>query len=242
MIAAHCSYCRSVEAFRAASPCLNPMLVAWPPPCDPTRARPQDRLARLRRNGVARLNGFVVFVAADCPGDIVRARVTKVKRSHAEALRSRSSSRGAAGRRALRALSGLRRLPVPGPRVRGAARRRRPTRSPTRCAGSAGPTNRRSSRSSRPSRSSTTATSSSTRSPRRPTARRSASTGRALGRGARHRRCWLTTDLGNAIREAVRDWARASASRRTTRPSTRASCVTSSSARAGTRARRSSSS
>src|SRR4051794_15492021 len=37
-------------------------------------------------NGVARLNGFVVFVRRGLPGDRVRARVTKVKRSFAEAL------------------------------------------------------------------------------------------------------------------------------------------------------------
>jgi 23S rRNA (uracil1939-C5)-methyltransferase len=37
-------------------------------------------------HGVARLNGFVVFVRRGLPGDTVRARVTKVKRSHAEAV------------------------------------------------------------------------------------------------------------------------------------------------------------
>src|SRR4051812_49480646 len=37
-------------------------------------------------NGVARLDGFVVFVRRGLPGDRVRARVTKVKRRHAEAL------------------------------------------------------------------------------------------------------------------------------------------------------------
>jgi 23S rRNA (uracil1939-C5)-methyltransferase len=37
-------------------------------------------------NGVARLNGFVVFVRRGLPGDTVRARVTKVKRRHAEAV------------------------------------------------------------------------------------------------------------------------------------------------------------
>jgi 23S rRNA (uracil1939-C5)-methyltransferase len=37
-------------------------------------------------NGVARLNGFVVFVRRGLPGDTVRARVTTVKRSHAEAV------------------------------------------------------------------------------------------------------------------------------------------------------------
>ena len=37
-------------------------------------------------NGVARLDGYVVFVRRGLPGDRVRARVTKVKRSHAEAI------------------------------------------------------------------------------------------------------------------------------------------------------------
>jgi 23S rRNA (uracil1939-C5)-methyltransferase len=37
-------------------------------------------------NGVARTDGFVVFVRRGLPGDTVRARVTKVKRNHAEAL------------------------------------------------------------------------------------------------------------------------------------------------------------
>jgi 23S rRNA (uracil1939-C5)-methyltransferase len=36
-------------------------------------------------NGVGRLNGFVVFVRGALPGDCVRARVTKVKRGFAEA-------------------------------------------------------------------------------------------------------------------------------------------------------------
>ena len=37
-------------------------------------------------NGIARLNGFVVFVRRGLPGDRVLARVTKVQRRHAEAL------------------------------------------------------------------------------------------------------------------------------------------------------------
>src|ERR687897_3062517 len=37
-------------------------------------------------NGVARLNGFVVFVRRGLPGDRVRARITKVKRGFAEGL------------------------------------------------------------------------------------------------------------------------------------------------------------
>ena len=78
------------------------------------------------------------------------------------------------------------------------------------CAASAGSRTPRSSRSSRPSRSSTTATSSSTRS-RRP---------RKAPRAGFHlagrwdavfdvEQCWLTTDLGNAVREAVDAWAKA---------------------------------
>jgi 23S rRNA (uracil1939-C5)-methyltransferase len=37
-------------------------------------------------NGVARVNGFVVFVRGALPGDLVRARVTKAKRGFAEAV------------------------------------------------------------------------------------------------------------------------------------------------------------
>ena len=37
-------------------------------------------------NGVARLDGFVVFVRGGLPGDRVRARVTKAKRGFAEAV------------------------------------------------------------------------------------------------------------------------------------------------------------
>src|SRR6476646_2021773 len=37
-------------------------------------------------HGVARLDGFVVFVRAGFPSDTVRARVTKVQRRHAEAV------------------------------------------------------------------------------------------------------------------------------------------------------------
>ena len=38
-------------------------------------------------NGVGRLDGFVVFVRGGLPGDLVRARATKVKRGFAEATR-----------------------------------------------------------------------------------------------------------------------------------------------------------
>src|SRR4029078_11013812 len=38
--------------------------------------------------GVSRLDGFVVFVRGGLPGDVVRARATKVKRGFAEATRT----------------------------------------------------------------------------------------------------------------------------------------------------------
>src|SRR4051794_17305830 len=47
-------------------------------------------------NGVARTGGFVVFVRRGLPGDRVRARVTKVKRSHAEARAGGVLARGPA--------------------------------------------------------------------------------------------------------------------------------------------------
>jgi len=46
-------------------------------------------------NGVARLTGFVVFVRRGLPGDTVRARVTKVKRNHAEAIATEIVEAGA---------------------------------------------------------------------------------------------------------------------------------------------------
>ena len=39
-------------------------------------------------NGVGRIDGFVVFVRGGLPGDLVRARATKVKRGFAEAMRT----------------------------------------------------------------------------------------------------------------------------------------------------------
>jgi 23S rRNA (uracil1939-C5)-methyltransferase len=45
-------------------------------------------------NGVARLDGFVVFVRRGLPGDTVRARVTKVHRRHAEAVATEVLAKG----------------------------------------------------------------------------------------------------------------------------------------------------
>ena len=100
-------------------------------------------------NGVARLDGFVVFVRRGLPGDTVRARVTKVKRSHAEAIAVEVLEPGPSGSR--------RRARTSRPAAAAASRisptrrrsRRRRRRCATRCAGSAASPSRRSSRSSR---------------------------------------------------------------------------------------------
>ena len=160
-------------------------------------------------NGVARLNGFVVFVKRGLPGDLVRARVTKVKRSHAEAVAVEvvepSAERVDAPCAHFPACGGCRfqdlaydaQLEAKQEQVREALRR---------IGGIAEPPVER----IVPAESqffyrnkleySFTAT----------------PDGPALGfhRAGRWdevleiEKCWLTTDLGNAIRGAVRDWAR----------------------------------
>ena len=139
-------------------------------------------------NGVARLDGFVVFVRRGLPGrSRPRARDEGEAKPRRGARPSTCSSpaRRASTRRA--PLPGLRRLPLPGSRLRGADRGeggagrdalQRIGGSPT-C---------RSSRSSRPSRRSTTATSSSTRSRRTPDGPDAGpAPGGSLGRGAADR-------------------------------------------------------
>ena len=161
-------------------------------------------------NGVARLDGFVVFVRRGLPGDRVRARVTKVKRSHAEALATEvlrpGPQRVEAPCEHFPACGGCRFQDL----AYEAQLEQKQRRCATRCSASRASPSRRSRRSSRASRrSSTTATRSSTRSRRRPTGRRSASTGPGRWDEVLDiEQCWLTTDLGNGIRDAVRDWAR----------------------------------
>ncbi|TMM20568.1 MAG: 23S rRNA (uracil(1939)-C(5))-methyltransferase RlmD [Actinobacteria bacterium] len=162
-------------------------------------------------NGVARLNGFVVFVRRGLPGDRVRARVTKVKRSHAEALATEVLRPGpqrvdapcahfpACGGCRFQDLAYEAQLAQKQAQVRDALQR---------LAGIAEPPleqilpcepeifhyrNK--------------LEYSFTRTPEGP----------ALGFHRAGRwdevldisKCWLTTDLGNAVRDAVRDWARA---------------------------------
>jgi 23S rRNA (uracil1939-C5)-methyltransferase len=160
-------------------------------------------------NGVARLDGFVVFVRRGLPGDVVRARVTKVKRSHAEALAVEVVSPGprrveapcahypACGGCRFQDLAYEAQVDAKAAQVEDALRR---------LAGIADP----------PLEPIVPAESvfhyrnkleySFTQTP----------SGPALGFHKAGRwdevleveRCWLTTDLGNAIRDAVRDWAR----------------------------------
>ena len=195
-------------------------------------------------NGVARLNGFVVFVRRGLPGRHgARPGDEREAESRGGAGARGRRARPRAGGGAVHALPRLRRLPLPGSRLRGADRGEggagaggpAPDRRPSR--------SRRSSRSSRPSRSSTTATSSSTRSRRRRPGRRSASTRPAAGT-----RCSTSSAAGSRlISETPSGWRCATGRARsscppTTRPSTPGICGTSSSAKAATPGRRSSSS
>ena len=185
------------------------------------RASSQRRGARAPRStrsptaaaASAAMTGSSSSSAAALPGDTVRARVTKVKRGFAEGVVDASSSRPSAlaRRRAVPALSGSAAAAASrtSPTSVQLAEKARQVRDALVAHRAASPS-RRSSRSCRPRRSSATATSSSTRS-------RQAEDGldarlpsrRPLGRGASgSRSAWLTTDLGNAIRLAVRDWAR----------------------------------
>jgi 23S rRNA (uracil1939-C5)-methyltransferase len=161
-------------------------------------------------NGVARLNGFVVFVRRGLPGDTVRARVTKVKRSHAEALAvdivQPSDKRVEAPCTHYPACGGCRfqdlayeaQLEAKQDQVEDALRR---------IGGIAEP----------PLESIVPAESQFFYRNKLEYSFTATPAGPALGfhRAGRWdevvevEQCWLTTDLGNAIRNAVRDWARA---------------------------------
>jgi 23S rRNA (uracil1939-C5)-methyltransferase len=160
-------------------------------------------------NGVARTNGFVVFVRRGLPGDRVRARVTKVKRNHAEALAVEVLEPGAqrvdapcahypaCGGCRFQDLSYEAQVASKEEQVADALRRlgavTEPPLEPIIPAESVFHYRNKLEYSF-------------TRTP----------SGPALGFHLAGRwdevleveRCWLTTDLGNAIRHAVRDWAR----------------------------------
>ena len=160
-------------------------------------------------NGVARLDGFVVFVRRGLPGDTVRARVTKVQRRHAEAVATEVLEPGPQRVEApcshFPACGGCRFQDLAYD-AQVAAKHAWVDDSLRRIAGIAEP----------PLEpivpaedASTTATRWSTRSRRARTGPSSACTAPAAGtRCSRSSSCWLTTELGNAIRNTVRDWAR----------------------------------
>jgi 23S rRNA (uracil1939-C5)-methyltransferase len=160
-------------------------------------------------NGVARLNGFVVFVRRGLPGDLVRARVTKVKRNHAEAIAVDVLEPGAA-----RVEAPCQHYPECGGcrfqdlayEAQSAAKEAQVRDALTRIAGLADLQLEPILPAEEIFHYRNKLEYSFTRTPEGP----------ALGfhRAGRWdevldiRRCWLTTDVGNAIRDTVREWAR----------------------------------
>ncbi len=161
-------------------------------------------------NGVARLNGFVVFVRSGLPGDRVRARVTKVKRNHAEATAFEVLEPGAQRVEApcahYPACGGCRFQDLAYD-AQIAAKQEQVADALRRIGGIAEP----------PLEPIVPAVEvfhyrnkleySFTATPAGPALgfHRAGRWDEVLDIG----RCWLTTDLGNAVRDAVRDWARA---------------------------------
>src|SRR3954447_5864966 len=161
-------------------------------------------------NGVARLSGFVVFVRRGLPGDRVRARVTKVKRSFAEALAvdvlEPSALRVDAPCQHYPAWGGCRFQDLAYD-AQVAAKEEQVADALRRIGGLAEPPLEPIIPAEEVFHYRNKLEYSFTQTPEGP----------ALGfhRAGRWdevldiRRCWLTTDLGNAVREAVREWARA---------------------------------
>src|SRR4051794_9728541 len=160
-------------------------------------------------NGVARAGGFVVFVRRGLPGDLVRARVTKVKRNHAEATTVDVLEAGPA-----RVDAPCEHFPACGGcrfqdlayAAQLDAKEAQGRDAPTRIAGIAGPPLEPIVPAESPFFYRNKMEYSFTRTEEGP----------ALGLHRAGRwdevldieRCWLTTELGNAIRETVDAWAR----------------------------------
>jgi 23S rRNA (uracil1939-C5)-methyltransferase len=160
-------------------------------------------------NGVARLDGFVVFVRRGLPGDRVRARVTKVKRGFAEALATEvlepSPQRVDAPCAHYPACGGCRFQDLDYA-VQAAAKEAQVRDALVRIGGIAEP----------PLEAIVPAESAFFYRNKLEYSFTQTPSGPALGFHKAGRwdevleveKCWLTTDLGNAIRNAVRDWAR----------------------------------
>ena len=194
------------------APRPSPTAGRWPRRCSATRSS-SSRSTRSPSAGTASRGSTASSSScgAGLPGDTVRARVTKVQRRHAEAITTEVLEAGpAAGRGAVRALPGLRRLPLPGSRLRRAAR------GEARLGRGLAPADRRASPSRRSSRSSRAEEVFGYRNKMEYSFAPGPDGGPTLGLHRAGRwdevleieRCWLTTDLGNAIRNAIRDWAR----------------------------------
>jgi len=161
-------------------------------------------------NGVARLNGFVVFVRRGLPGDRVRARVTKVKRNHAEAMAVEvlepSAQRVEAPCAHYPACGGCRFQDL-AYEAQVAAKEEQVADALRRIGGIVEP----------PLEPIVPAVEQFHYRNKLEYSFTSTPSGPALGFHKAGRwdevldvtRCWLTTDLGNAVRDAVRDWARA---------------------------------
>src|SRR5919201_1043022 len=161
-------------------------------------------------NGVARLDGFVVFVRRGLPGDRVRARVTKVQRRHAEALATEVLEPGPQRIDApcahYPACGGCRFQDL-AYEAQVAAKEEQVADALRRIGGLAEP----------PLESIVPAIEQFHYRNKLEYSFTSTPSGPALGFHKAGRwdevlevtRCWLTTDLGNAVRDAVRDWARA---------------------------------
>src|SRR5918996_4226753 len=160
-------------------------------------------------NGVARLNGFVVFVRRGLPGDTVRARVTKVKRGFAEALATEvvapSAQRVDAPCAHYPACGGCRFQDL-AYEAQAAAKEAQVRDALVRIGGISEP----------PLEPIVPAEDQFFYRNKLEDSFTQTPSGPALGFHKAGRwdevleveRCWLTTDLGNAIRNAVRDWAR----------------------------------
>jgi len=160
-------------------------------------------------SGVARLDGFVVFVRRGLPGDLVRARVTRVKRNHAEAVATDVLEPG--GDRVdapcahFPACGGCRFQDL-AYEAQAAAKEAQVRDALQRIAGLSDP----------PLEPIVPAESAFHYRNKLEYSFTQTPAGPALGfhRAGRWdevleiERCWLTTDLGNALRHAVRDWAR----------------------------------
>src|SRR5262245_5162088 len=210
MTVAHCSYRCFDDGVSNLSSTPEPYAGHMAAP-----VRPDDELdlkiesLAYGGNGVARLNGFVVFVRRGLPGDVVRARVTKVKRSHAEALAvevvSPGPNRVDAACAHYPACGGCRFQDL-AYEVQRDAKAAQVADALTRLGGIADP----------PLEPIVAAESIFHYRNKLEYSFTTTSSGPALGFHKAGRwdevleveRCWLTTDLGNAIRNAVGEWAR----------------------------------